>query len=150
MLAAPTTRFESPYDATFRAAAAYSPSTSLGVRVCLVLLGACIAVGTAGAIILGTSEESVEVPNAGLGLGSPKLASLSVPVPVASIAPVATAAETASAAAPSPVTLPDAVPASSSSLAIRAKRPLSKHPRPTLKRGALPPNPFDDAPRGRR
>lgn len=34
--------------------------TSLGVRVCLAMAGACIAVGTAGVILLGTGDEPAE------------------------------------------------------------------------------------------
>jgi hypothetical protein len=120
-----------------------APSTkaSVGLRVCLVLLGVCVVVGTAGAIIINASEDGPRgaatkpVTSAGVGAAG------ATPVPPAP-APLA---PPASVAAPDPGPGIATPPGSAKPIGSAKPKPASSAPPAGLKGVAVPPNPFGGA-----
>ncbi|HSO33804.1 MAG TPA: hypothetical protein VLT33_14830, partial [Labilithrix sp.] len=108
-------------------------STSVGLRVCLVLLGVCVVVGTAGAIILSGTDDPPHAASA---------------PPTATVSAAPAPSPPPPAPAPPPVVIGDppapapAAPAATTS----AKPAASAKPKPAgsaaLEGAKIPPNPF--------
>lgn len=110
------------------------PKASVGLQVCLVLLGVCVVVGTAGAIILSGADDP------------PKAATANAPSASVSAAPTPPPPSPPPPAPPvvigDPVPAPVVPPIGTTS----AKPAASGKPKPTgsaaLKGAKIPPNPF--------
>jgi hypothetical protein len=128
------------------------PGMSVGARICLVLVGVCVVVGTAVIVVIGSSDDPREATSASTSanVGASTNANPSAN-PSASAGASASASEVASAVpvvaavpeAPAPVPAPADPVTPSRPVAVKnagAKpKPASSAP---LKGVALPPNPF--------
>ena len=110
------------------------PKASVGLRVCLVLLGVCVVVGTAGAIILSGADDPTKAATANAPSASVSVAPTPPPPSPPPPAPPVVIGD--------PVPAPVVPPIGTTS----AKPAASGKPKPTgsaaLKGAKIPPNPF--------
>ena len=114
------------------------PKASVGLRVCLVLLGVCVVVGTAGAIILSGADDPPKAAPANAPSASVSAAPTPPPLP----SPPPPAPPAPAVVIGDPVPAPVVPPIATTS----AKPAASGKPKPTgsaaLKGAKIPPNPF--------
>lgn len=114
---------------------------SLGAYVCLVLVGVCVVIATAGAVLLGTADE----PRATAAMSPTNAAALAPPpaldAPLQAAASAAASVTAAPQAAPAP---PKVARSALGAKAAKTPKPKARPPvRGPVRRGmAVPPNPF--------
>jgi len=122
-----------------------APKPSIALRVCLVLVGVCVVVGTAALIIVGASDDSPSASKASTAAAASAAASPTSSPSASASSAVSAAPDPAppviAAVAPTPPD-PPVAPVKPAASAKGAKAKAAGSSAPGLRGVALPPNPF--------